>query len=107
MTDELLQSARTYGFRIFYGLFGYQKVFNNEPDADERQAGTDPLDPLAVPERVIRIRTNSCAPFVIPSLRSGQALNGAGCHAYACVSMSCPSYPACPRERGHGTRHVT
>jgi hypothetical protein len=35
MTDELLQSARRYGFRIFYGLFGYQKVFNNEPNNTE------------------------------------------------------------------------
>jgi hypothetical protein len=32
MTDELLQYARKYGFRVFYGLFGYQKVFNNEPN---------------------------------------------------------------------------
>jgi hypothetical protein len=32
MTDELLQYARKYGFRIFYGLFGYQPVFNKEPD---------------------------------------------------------------------------
>jgi hypothetical protein len=35
MTDELLQYARKYGFRIFYGLFGYQKVFNNEPNNAE------------------------------------------------------------------------
>ncbi len=35
MTDELLQSARKYGFRVFYGLFGYQKVFNNEPNNAE------------------------------------------------------------------------
>jgi hypothetical protein len=32
MTDELLQCARKYGFRIFYGIFGYQPVFNKEPD---------------------------------------------------------------------------
>jgi len=32
MTDELLQYARRYGFRVFYGLFGYQPVFNKEPD---------------------------------------------------------------------------
>jgi hypothetical protein len=32
MTDELLQYARKYGFRVFYGLFGYQKVFNDEPN---------------------------------------------------------------------------
>ena len=31
MTDELLRSARKYGFRIFYGIFGFQKVFNNDP----------------------------------------------------------------------------
>jgi hypothetical protein len=35
MTDELLQYARKYGFRIFYGLFGYQKVFNDEPNNTE------------------------------------------------------------------------
>jgi hypothetical protein len=35
MTDELLQCARRYGFRIFYGLFGYQPVFNKEPDNAE------------------------------------------------------------------------
>ncbi len=35
MTDELLQYARTYGFRVFYGLFGYQSVFNKEPDNAE------------------------------------------------------------------------
>lgn len=35
MTDELLLCARKYGFRIFYGLFGYQKVFNDEADNAE------------------------------------------------------------------------
>jgi len=30
MTDELLLCARKYGFRIFYGIFGYQKVFNED-----------------------------------------------------------------------------
>jgi hypothetical protein len=35
MTDELLQYARKYGFRVFYGLFGYQPVFNKEPDNAE------------------------------------------------------------------------
>jgi hypothetical protein len=35
MTDELLQCARRYGFRNFYGLFGYQPVFNKEPDNAE------------------------------------------------------------------------
>ena len=35
MTDELLQCARKYGFRVFYGLFGYQPVFNKEPDNAE------------------------------------------------------------------------
>jgi len=35
MTDELLQAAHKYGFRIFYGIFGYQKVFNNEPNNAE------------------------------------------------------------------------
>ena len=35
MTDEILQHLRKYGFRIMYGLFGYQKVFNNEPDNAE------------------------------------------------------------------------
>ena len=32
MTDELLLCARKYGFRIFYGIFGFQKVFNDEPN---------------------------------------------------------------------------
>jgi len=31
MTDELLQRARAYGFGVFYGIFGFQKVFNDEP----------------------------------------------------------------------------
>ena len=31
MTDELLCCARKYGFRIFYGIFGFQKAFNNGP----------------------------------------------------------------------------
>jgi len=35
MTDELLQCARRYGFRIFYGLFGYQPVFNKDPNNAE------------------------------------------------------------------------
>lgn len=32
MTDELLQYARKYSFRIFYGIFGYQPVFNKDPE---------------------------------------------------------------------------
>ena len=32
MTDELLLCARKYGFRIFYGIFGFQKVFNDDPN---------------------------------------------------------------------------
>ena len=32
MTDELLQAARKYGFRIFYGLFGYQPVAGDHPE---------------------------------------------------------------------------
>jgi hypothetical protein len=35
MVDELLQYARKYGFRIMYGLFGYQPVFNEHPDNAE------------------------------------------------------------------------
>jgi len=38
MTDELLLYARKYGFRIFYGIFGYQKVFTQEPDNAEGMA---------------------------------------------------------------------
>jgi len=30
MTDELLRYFRKYGFRIFYGIFGYEKVFNED-----------------------------------------------------------------------------
>ncbi|GIX07941.1 MAG: hypothetical protein KatS3mg115_2344 [Candidatus Poribacteria bacterium] len=35
MTDELLQLARGYGFRIFYGIFGFQAAFNDEPENAE------------------------------------------------------------------------
>jgi hypothetical protein len=38
MVDELLLCARKYGFRIFYGLFGYQPVFNDHPDNAEGMA---------------------------------------------------------------------
>ncbi len=38
MTDELLQRARAYGFSIFYGIFGFQKVFNDEPYDEEKMA---------------------------------------------------------------------
>jgi len=38
MTDELLRHARKYGFRVMYGLFGYQKVFNQEPQNAEGMA---------------------------------------------------------------------
>lgn len=31
MTDQLLCSARKYGFSIFYGIFGFQKAFNDGP----------------------------------------------------------------------------
>jgi hypothetical protein len=30
MTDELLQCARKYGFRIFYGIFGFREAFNDQ-----------------------------------------------------------------------------
>jgi len=30
MADELLCYARKYGFRIFYGIFGFQKAFNKD-----------------------------------------------------------------------------
>ncbi len=32
MTDELLRRVRQHGYRVMYGLFGYQKVFNDHPD---------------------------------------------------------------------------
>ncbi len=35
MVDELLFTARKYGFRIFYGIFGYQPVFNDHPDDEQ------------------------------------------------------------------------
>jgi hypothetical protein len=38
MVDELLVCARKYGCRIFYGLFGYQPVFNDHPDNAEGMA---------------------------------------------------------------------
>ncbi len=31
MVDELLRTTRKYGLRNFYGIFGYTKVFNNQP----------------------------------------------------------------------------
>lgn len=40
MVDELLQYARKYRFQIFYGLFGYQPVFNDHP---ENTAGMEKL----------------------------------------------------------------
>jgi len=36
--DELLQCARKYRMRNFYGLFGYQPVFNEHPDNAEGMA---------------------------------------------------------------------
>ncbi len=38
MTDELLVYARKYGFAIFYGIFGFQQVFNNETDNEQGMA---------------------------------------------------------------------
>lgn len=38
MVDELLQYARKYGFRMMYGLFGYQPVFNDHPENAEGMA---------------------------------------------------------------------
>ena len=32
MTDELVRTARKYGFRFMYGLFGYQKAFTDTPE---------------------------------------------------------------------------
>jgi len=32
MTDELLRHVRKYGYRVMYGLFGYQNVFNDHSD---------------------------------------------------------------------------
>ena len=38
MVDELLEHARKYGFRIMYGLFGYQPVSNDHPENAEAMA---------------------------------------------------------------------
>jgi Domain of unknown function (DUF5060) len=38
MTDKLLRYARKYGFRIFYGIFGFQKVFNDDPNNEANMA---------------------------------------------------------------------
>ena len=38
MTDELLVYARKYGFGIFYGIFGFQQVFNNEAHSEQNMA---------------------------------------------------------------------
>ena len=32
MVDEMLRMTRKYGLRNFYGIFGFAKCFNNEPD---------------------------------------------------------------------------
>ena len=32
MVDEMLRTTRKYGIRNFYGIFGFAKAFNNEPD---------------------------------------------------------------------------
>ncbi len=38
MTDELLCCARKYNFRIFYGIFGFQKAFNDDPNSEENMS---------------------------------------------------------------------
>ena len=38
MTDELLARARQYGFRIFYGLFGYMNVSAEHPEDAQAMA---------------------------------------------------------------------
>jgi len=35
MIDELLLCVRRHGFRVFYGFFGYQPVFNDHPENAE------------------------------------------------------------------------
>ncbi|MBI4605002.1 MAG: hypothetical protein HY721_23825, partial [Planctomycetes bacterium] len=38
MVDELLRCARKHGFRVLYGIFGYQPVFNQDPGNAEGMA---------------------------------------------------------------------
>jgi len=38
MVDEMLRLNRKYGVRIFYGIFGFAKVFNQQPDDDRAMA---------------------------------------------------------------------
>ncbi len=38
MTDELVRRARDYGFGIFYGIFGFQKAFNNDAHNEANMA---------------------------------------------------------------------
>lgn len=38
MTDEILRYARKYGFRMCYGIFGFQKAFNNDAGSEENMA---------------------------------------------------------------------
>ncbi|OHB74742.1 MAG: hypothetical protein A2Z25_15370 [Planctomycetes bacterium RBG_16_55_9] len=38
MTDDLLSYARKYGFSICYGIFGFQPVFNKEPQNEANMA---------------------------------------------------------------------
>jgi hypothetical protein len=38
MTDELLQATRKYGFKMFYGFFGYHEVYNFDAGSPEAMA---------------------------------------------------------------------
>ncbi len=38
MADELLTCARKYDFSIFYGIFGFQKAFNNDSHSEANMA---------------------------------------------------------------------
>ena len=38
MVDEMLRMTRKYGIRNFYGIFGFAKAFNNEPDNKQGMA---------------------------------------------------------------------
>jgi hypothetical protein len=94
----LLHCVRKYGFRVFYRLFGYQPVFNDHPDnadpdkdgdgwtdEEERKAGTDPLDKLSFPVKVMGLQEAAllsrvpCAEFNATRVALNSALGKPPC----------------------------
>ncbi len=55
MVDELLRYARKYGFRVFYGIFGFGRAFNDEPGN---------ADGMAKVKRFIKYTVDRWGPYV-------------------------------------------